>query len=182
MQSDISKVLARHELSFREKILGCFSKPVSCPEFVFSFLFVLWTGPFSFLRRIFSAADETTVMPCGANGENGEENLTGPIRLRPQNGTAVWKVNIQKSLSDHVIQNTRHCRAGSQAVKPVCPHQCQFTWNARKQQRTFLPLLAGLFYPLVILENSFSVFSSLFYFCFVPFSFNAQMRPSSLRW
>lgn len=37
MQSDISKVHVRHELSFREKILGCFSKSVSHPKFVSSF-------------------------------------------------------------------------------------------------------------------------------------------------
>lgn len=36
MQSDISKVHARHEPSFREKILGCFSKPVSCPKLMSS--------------------------------------------------------------------------------------------------------------------------------------------------
>lgn len=40
-------------------------------------------------NEIFSAADKTMVIPCRANGEKGEENLTGPIRLRSQNGTAV---------------------------------------------------------------------------------------------
>jgi len=44
------------------------------------------TGPLPFLRHIFSAADKAAVIPRGANGG---ENWTGPIRLRPSNGTAV---------------------------------------------------------------------------------------------
>lgn len=102
-----------------ERKYGLFLQAYLSSQTCVFFLFVLWTGPFFLLRHIFSAADKTTVSPCEANGENGEENLTGPIRLRPQNGTAVWKVNIQKSFSDHVIQNTRPCTAGSHAVKPV---------------------------------------------------------------
>lgn len=93
MQSDSSKVHARLELPFREKILGCFSKPVSCPKFVCS-PFYLSCGQvptLSLEKSTFSAADKTTVIPCGANGENSEENLTGPIRLRPQNGNSSLK-------------------------------------------------------------------------------------------
>lgn len=90
---------------------GCFSKSVNQHQIcVFSIVFVLWTGPFSSLRHIFSAADKAAVVPCEANGE---ENLTGPIRLRPQNGTAVQMVSFQKSFSDHIIQNNRHCRRES---------------------------------------------------------------------
>lgn len=37
-------------------------------------------------KHIFSAADKAAVVPCGANSE---ENLTGPIQLRTQKGTAV---------------------------------------------------------------------------------------------
>lgn len=51
MQSDISKVHTRHELSFREKILGCFSKPISHPKLVSFFYLSCGTSPFSFLRK-----------------------------------------------------------------------------------------------------------------------------------
>lgn len=57
--------------------------------------------------------------------------------------------------------------------------QCQLTWNARKQQRTFLPLLAGLFHPLVIPKNSFSVFAFfflLFLFCAFQFQYSNEAK------
>lgn len=68
-------------------MLGCFSKPVSHTKSVSSPLYLsCGQDPSLSLDTFFSAADKAAVIPCGANGE---ENLTGPIRLRPQNGTAV---------------------------------------------------------------------------------------------
>lgn len=63
-----------------ERKYGLFLQAYLSSQTCVFFLFVLWTGPFFLLRHIFSAADKTTVSPCEANGENGEENLTGTIK------------------------------------------------------------------------------------------------------
>lgn len=140
------------------------------------------TGLFSFLRHIFSAADKAAVIPCGANGE---ENWTGPIRLRPQNRTAAWMGNFRKSFSDYVIQDNRHWRWGVIMLSSLCLSQCQLTRGARRQYGTCKPLLTSLFRAPVALGKfilNFCLPLSPSCFCVVPSGLHTQTSPSSLGW
>lgn len=99
--------------------MGCFSKPICHPRLVSSFYLSCGQVPSFYLDTFSQLLTRLQSAPVKQMVKMVRKIWLEPLRLRPQNGTAVWKVNIQKSFSDHVIQNTRPCTAGSHAVKPV---------------------------------------------------------------
>lgn len=133
------------------------------------FLFVLWTGPCSFLRHIFSAADKTTVIPSGANGK---ENLTGPIRFEASEWDSSLKgehpeVILWQCNSKHQTLQGResYCQASVlvSANSPEMPgssrgplypglQDCSTLWWYWKTHSSFLPFFFVLCLSISILK------------------------------